>query len=200
MPSASELTGPAAGPAVRAAGRTGLAGRAFAASVLVASLALAGCGAGAVSQTADQASNVNGAAGQIGNVLVRNASIDFPPNAPANAGAAYQPGGAAPLTLTLVNNGAAPDKLIAVTSPVAGAGQITGDATIPPGSTVSVGNNTGTDSQALAGRTISIKLTGLVGPVRAGLTYPVIMRFQNAGVLSIDVPVGDPPAAPEPAR
>jgi copper(I)-binding protein len=143
---------------------------------------------------------VNGASGQVGNVLVRNATIDFPTNASPTAGAAYQPGGAAPLSLTLVNNGASPDKLLAVTSPVAGAGQITGDATIPAGSTVSVGNNVGTDSQALAGRTIAIKLTGLVGPVRGGLTYPVVLRFQNAGVLSVEVPVGDPAAAPAPAK
>jgi hypothetical protein len=163
-------------------------------------LALTGCGAGAVSQTASQASGVNGAIAQVGNILVRNASIDFPPNAPANAGAVYQPGGAAPLSMTVVNVGASPDKLLAVTSPVAGTGQITGDATIPPGSTVTVGNNTGTDSQALAGRTISIKLAGLVGPVRSGLTYPVSLRFQNAGVLNVDVPVAEPAAAPEAAK
>ncbi|HTK66535.1 MAG TPA: hypothetical protein VL595_29435 [Pseudonocardia sp.] len=196
MPSAAQRPGPTAGGAVK----TGRAVWTAAASVLVASLALTGCGAGAISQTASQSSAVNGASAQVGNLLVRNASIDFPPNAAPTAGAAYQPGGAAPLSLTLVNNGAAPDKLLAVTSPVAGSGQITGDATIPGGSTVTVGNNTGTDSQALAGRTIAIKLTGLVGPVRSGLTYPVTLRFQNAGVLNLDLPVGEPSAAPQPAK
>lgn len=194
MPSASQRRGPAVGGV-----KTGRAGWTSAASVVVAMLALTGCGAGAVSQTASQASGVNGAIAQVGNVLVRNASIDFPPNAPATAGAAYQPGGAAPLSMTVVNVGATPDKLLAVTSPVAATGQITGDATIPAGSTVTVGN-TGTDSQALAGRTISIKLAGLVGPVRSGLTYPVSLRFQNAGVLNVDVPVGEPAAAPEAAK
>jgi copper(I)-binding protein len=165
--------------------------------VVAAAFALTGCSAGAVTQTAGQASAVNGYSGQVGNLLVRNASIDFPPSAAPTAGAAYQPGGAAPISLTLVNNGASADKLLSVSSPVAGAGQITGDATVPGGSTVTVGNNTGTDSQALAGRTISIKLTGLVGPVRAGLTYPNTLRFQNAGVLNGELPVGEPSAAPE---
>jgi hypothetical protein len=180
--------------------KTGRAAWMCVASVVVATLALTGCGAGAISQTASQASAVNGATGQVGNLLVRNATIDFPPNAAPTAGAVYQPGGAATLSLTLVNNGAAADKLVAVTSPVAGAGQVTGDATIPAGSTVSVGNNVGTDSQALAGRTIAIKLSGLVGPIRAGLTYPVVLRFQNAGVLSVDLPVGEPTTAPVAAK
>lgn len=200
MPSAAQRPGPTAGPSVRGAFRTSRNGWASAASVLVATLALTGCGAGAIAQTSTQASAVNGASGQVGNVFVRNATIDFPANAAPNAGAAYQPGGAAPLSLTLVNSGAAPDKLLAVTSPVAGTGQITGDATLPGGSTVSVGNNVGTDSQALAGRTIAIKLNGLVGPVRSGLTYPVVLRFQNAGVLTVDVPVGEPSSAPAPAK
>jgi len=155
---------------------------------------------GAVTQTSTQASGVNGYSGQVGNVLVRNASIDFPATLSPTAGAAYQPGGSAPLSLTLVNNGASADKLLSVTSPVAGAAQITGDATVPAGSTVNVGNNTGVDSQALAGRTIAIKLAGLVGPIRAGLTYPVVLRFQNAGVLNAELPVGEPADAPEPAK
>jgi hypothetical protein len=197
MRSAAQRPGPTVGSAARPAAKTGRAVWTGVASVLVATFALTGCSAGAVTQTSSQASAVNGATGQVGNLLVRNATIDFPPNTAPNAGAAYQPGGAAPLSLTLVNNGAAADKLLAVSSPVAGAGQVTGDATIPAGSTVSVGNNVGTDSQALAGRTIAIKLTGLVGPVRAGLTYPVVLRFQNAGVLSVNLPVGEPAAAPE---
>lgn len=195
MPSAAQRPGPTAGGL-----KTGRAAWTCAVSVVVAMFALTGCGAGAISQTASQASAVNGASGQVGNLLVRNATIDFPANAAPTAGAVYQPGGAAPLSLTLVNNGASADKLVAVSSPVAGVCQITGDATVPAGSTVSVGNNVGTDSQALAGRTIAIKLTGLVGPVRAGLTYPVVLRFQNAGTLSVDLPVGEPPAAPEAAK
>lgn len=196
MPSAVQRPGPTAGGAVK----TGRAVWTCAATVLVAMLALTGCGAGAITQTATQASNVNGYSGQVGNVLVRNATIDFPNTTGAPVGAVYQPGGAAPLSLTLVNNGASADKLVSVTSPVAGAGQITGDATVPGLSTVSVGNNTGTDSQALAGRTIAIKLTGLVGPIRAGLTYPVVLRFQDAGVLNAELPVGEPDTTPEPAK
>jgi copper(I)-binding protein len=166
--------------------------KAVAAAVLLPSLAvlaLTGCGAGAVTQTAAQASAVNGTGGQVGNVLVRDATIASAANL---AGAAYQPGGAAPLNLSLVNTGAAPDKLLAVSSPVAGSGQITGDATLPGGTVVTVGNNDGADSQALAGRNIAVKLNGLVGPVRSGLTYPVTFRFEKAGTLTVQVPVGYP--------
>lgn len=159
---------------------------------LLALLALTGCGAGFVTQTASQASAVNGYAGQVGKLVVRDASIAAPDTL---AGAAYQPGGAAPLNLTLVNTGTGADKLVAVSSPVAGSGQITGDATIPGGTAVTVGNNAGADSQALAGRNIAIKLVGLVGPVRAGLTYPVTFRFEKAGTLTAQLPVGYPTGA-----
>lgn len=157
------------------------------AAMLVA-VALTGCGAGAVTQTASQASAVNGASAQVGNVVIRDASIAA---ATTLAGAAYQPGGSAPLNLTLVNSGFAADKLVSASSPVAGTVQITGDATIPGGTAVTVGN-TGADGRALAGRTIAIKLNGLVGPIRAGLNYPVTFRFEKAGELTVKLPVGYP--------
>lgn len=161
---------------------------AVAAAVLVA-VALTGCGAGAVTQTSTQASAVNGSVGQIGNLVVRDATIAA---ASTLAGAAYQPGGSAPLNLTLVNTGSTADKLVSASSPVAGSVQITGDATIPAGTAVAVGNNSGAAGRALAGRTIAIKLNGLVGPIRAGLTYPVTFRFEKAGELTTKLPVGYP--------
>jgi copper(I)-binding protein len=159
---------------------------------LLAVLALTGCGAGAISQTASQASAVNGYAGQVGNVLVRDATIAYAGNL---GGAAYQPGGSAPLNLSLVNTGGTADRLLSVTSPVAASGQVVGDAVLPGGTVVTVGNNDGAASQALAGRTIAIKLNGLVGPVRSGLTYPVTFRFEKAGTLTAQVPVGAPSGA-----
>jgi hypothetical protein len=160
---------------------------AVAAAVLVA-VALTGCGAGAVTQTSTQASAVNGSTGQVGNLVLRDATIAA---ATTLAGAAYQPGGSAPLNLTLVNTGSTPDKLLSASSPVAGTVQITGDATIPAGTAVTVGN-TGASGPGLAGRTIAIKLNGLVGPIRAGLTYPVTFRFEKAGELTAKLPVGYP--------
>lgn len=191
MLSAVQRPGPRADGAVK----TGRITWPRAAFVLVTVLTLTGCSAGAVTQTSSQASAVNGYSGQTGRILVRNATIDFPATASGPVGATYQPGGSAPLSMTLVNNGAAADKLLSVSSPVAGSAQVTGDATVPGGRTVTVGNNTGTSSQALSGRTISIKLSGLVGPIRAGLTYPVTLRFQNAGVLNAQLPVGEPATA-----
>jgi copper(I)-binding protein len=166
--------------------------KAVAASLLVL-LPLTGCGAGAVTQTASQASAVNGYAGQVGSIMVRDATIQQA-DAPL-AGAAYQPGGAAPLAMTIVNVGSAPDTLLQVSSPVAGSGQVVGDAVIPGGTAVTVGNNAGAGSQTQAPKAIQIKLNGLVGPIRAGLTYPVTFKFQRAGTLTAQLPVGYPTGA-----
>ncbi|MDQ2709850.1 MAG: hypothetical protein M3Z25_20485 [Actinomycetota bacterium] len=167
-------------------------GKALAASVLLplfAVLALTGCSAGAITQTASQASGVDGYAGQAGNVLVRDATIEY---AGGLDGAVYQSGGSAPLSMSLVNIGDTADRLLSVSSPVAASGQVVGDAVLPGGTVVTVGNNAGADSQALAGRTIAIKLVGLVRPIRAGLTYLVTLRFERAGALTAQVPVGYP--------
>ncbi|MGI8814651.1 MAG: hypothetical protein ACR2G2_05000 [Pseudonocardia sp.] len=156
---------------------------------LLAVLALAGCSAGAITQTASQASGINGYGGQIGRVLVRDATIEY---AGSLEGAVYQSGGTAPLSMSLVNIGDTADRLLSVSSPVAASGQVVGDAVLPGGTVVTVGNNAGADSRALAGRTIAINLVGLVRPIRAGLTYPVTLRFERAGALTAQVPVGYP--------
>ncbi len=157
--------------------------------VLLGLLALTGCSAGAITQTSGQASGVNGVAGQTGNVVVRDATIEFTGEL---AGDVYRQGRAAPLSMTLVNTGAIADRLVSVSSPVAASAQVVGDAVLPGGSAVTVGNNSGAASSALAGRTIAIRLVGLNQPVRAGLTYPVTLRFERAGQLTVLVPVGYP--------
>lgn len=156
---------------------------------LLSLLALAGCSAGAITQTSGQASAVNGATGQAGNVAVRDATIEFTGNL---AGDIYRQGRAAPLSMTLVNTGAVADRLVSVSSPVAGSAQVVGDAVLPGGSAVTVGNNSGVASSALARRTVAIRLAGLNQPIRAGLTYPVTLRFERAGELTLLVPVGYP--------
>lgn len=153
-------------------------------------LALTGCGAGAITQTASQASAVDGSSGQADSILIRDASIAFVSN--GASGAVYQSGQAAPLNMTMVNTGDTTDRLVSVSSPVATSGQIVGDATLPAGSSIQVSNNAGGNSQALALRTIAIKLVGLTQPIRAGLTYPVVFRFGRAGELTVQLPVGYP--------
>jgi periplasmic copper chaperone A len=166
--------------------------------VLLGLLALTGCGAGAVSQTASQASAVNGGTGQAGTVVMRDVVFEFPepfvPD-PTDGSVIYKIGGAAPMAATLVNTGGNTDRLLAVSSPIAAAGQVVGDGTLPAGSSVTIGNNTGAPSDALALRTIGIRLTGLSQPIRAGLTYPVTLRFEKAGAMTLRVPLGYPSGA-----
>lgn len=183
--------GTSAGGIARPGARTGRFGKlgSVLPLVLLGLIALSGCGAGAVSQTADQASGVNGAAGQVGRILVRNATIEF---AGDLAGEVYRQGRSAPLSMSLVNTGALADRLVSASSPAAASVQVMGDAVLPGNRSVTVGNNTGTPSQALAGRTIAIKLVGLKQPVRAGLTYPVTLRFERAGEVTVAVPVDYP--------
>jgi copper(I)-binding protein len=156
--------------------------------------ALSGCGAGQVSQTASQASAVNGYSGQVGSMLVRDASIAFAGQ--SNSAAIYKTGGTAPLNLTLINQGTQPDKLISASSPIAGSVQIQGDAAIGADQTISVGNtDTPGDASSLAARTIKITLTGLKQDIKAGSNYPVQFTFQRAGTLSANLPVGYPSGA-----
>ena len=152
---------------------------------------LTACGAGQVSQTADQASAVNGYTGNVGKIAVRNATIAF--TGPGNADAIYRTGQAAPLDLSVVNTGAAPDKLLRIDSPIAASGVIQGDATIGGGQTIMVGNtDQGSDASSLAARTLGVQLVGLKRDIVAGRNYPVTLTFQHAGVLNASLPVGSP--------
>jgi copper(I)-binding protein len=100
-------------------------------SVAIAAMALAGCGAGQVTQTSTQVPAVVGANGNVGAVAVRDAHIEF---AEQPQGAAIYPrGGAAPLSMSIVNSGGEPDRLVSASSPIADSVQISGNADIPAG-------------------------------------------------------------------
>lgn len=156
---------------------------------------LTGCGAGQITQTDTEVPAVNGGQGQAGDIMVRNASIAYAGQ--ANTGPIYRAGDSASLNMTLVNIGTEPDKLMSVSSPVAAAGQIQGDALIGPGRTVEVGNVSPADAAALGDKTISIQLVGLKQDINAGENYPVVLTFQRGGVLTTQLPVGMPTGALE---
>ncbi|WP_103351122.1 hypothetical protein [Amycolatopsis sp. CA-128772] len=85
---------------------------------LGAALALAGCGAGQITQTSTQQAAVNGTHAQVKNIDLRNAAVQYPTSGPG------YPAGATPaLTLTIVNRDARDDSLVSVT--VEGGGQAT---------------------------------------------------------------------------
>ncbi|MEU8631705.1 hypothetical protein AB0C38_06015 [Amycolatopsis sp. NPDC048633] len=78
---------------------------------LGAALALAGCGAGQITQTDSQQPAVNGTYAQVKTIVMRDVAVQYPTSGPG------YPAGATPaLTLTIVNQGAQDDTLVSVTT------------------------------------------------------------------------------------
>jgi copper(I)-binding protein len=93
---------------IRSTSRSVLAGL-----VAVAGLALAGCGAGQIAQTALQSPTVDGANVQVGEIAVRNVALEYP------AQGSYPKGSDARLRMIVVNQGTSSDTLTEVRSPAA---------------------------------------------------------------------------------
>ncbi|MCE7009184.1 hypothetical protein LWC34_41180 [Kibdelosporangium philippinense] len=98
----------------------------YATAAVGIALALAGCGAGQISQTAGMEPAVNGGEGDVGPIAVRDIQLAYPPHG------VYEPGSAAVVLGTLVNSGQTDDALVSITTP-AGQVTITGDKNLPAG-------------------------------------------------------------------
>ena len=169
--------------------------RRLALSVALVMMLSVGCGAGQEAQTADQITGTGGAYGQTGEVSVLDAQFVF--DGPIAGDEVYRPGAEAPLQLTIVNAGAADDRLVQVSSPVAASARITGDPRIPGGQALTAGYVEPVASvETRDARAIEVALVGLTEPVRAGLTYPVTFTFQDAGTLTLALPVENPDVLP----
>lgn len=103
---------------------------------LIAAVAVAGCGAGQITQTSRQVAAVEGASATGGQISVRNAMIEF--DEAAHGAAIYPIGGSAPLQMVIVNTGAEVDRLVAASSPIAESVQISGVLRIPGGQALTV--------------------------------------------------------------
>ncbi|MBW0107028.1 hypothetical protein, partial [Pseudonocardia sp. KRD291] len=160
-------------------------------------LALSGCGAGQLSQTANQISAVNGISTQQGDVLIRDARIAFPPR--TSEGVLYPAGGSAPMEVTLLNTGAVTDRLVRVSSPGAPAVRVGGDPTLPQDIPL-VAQIAAEGGVPAGSRPLTIELGGLVAPIRSGLSVPVTLTFERAGSIDLDVPISAPPEGTEPER
>jgi copper(I)-binding protein len=87
---------------------------------LAAALALAGCAAGQITQTADQHPTVGGARANIGDLALRNITIAAAPNG-------FWPSGSkVPVDLSIVNNGPQDDELVSVSTAAATTGVVFG--------------------------------------------------------------------------
>lgn len=108
---------------------------------LGAVLALAGCGAGQITQTATQQPAVNGTYSQVKLLELRNAALQFPPQ-----GQAYASGQDARLTLTIINNGRQDDTLLSVSSPAAASATIGGSKVVVAGHSLVIGPDDAVES------------------------------------------------------
>jgi copper(I)-binding protein len=124
----------------------------IAVGAVAGALALAGCGAGQITQTSTQVSGVEGGSANVGQIAVRDAQFAFAGD--GNTAAIYPSGGTAPLSMTVVNTGALPDRLMTAASPVAGSVSIVGDPTVSGGTKLLVnGQPAAATASATAGAT-----------------------------------------------
>jgi copper(I)-binding protein len=170
--------------------------------VAVAALCLApvatGCGADQQAQPGEYVGNASGADAQVGEMAVLE--VEFLFDQPVAGDEVYGVGGTAPLAVTLVNTGDAPDRLVRVSSPIAEAGVVVvdGGLVIPGGQTLTGGQIGPVASIEVPYEddTGLIALTGLREPIRSGLSYPVVFGFERAGDVVVDVPVKTPDFPP----
>lgn len=166
-------------------------------AVLVAGAA--GCGAGQVAGTAEQVTSSPGTVGEVGQVQVRD--LQFVWSDPVVGDEVYAVGADVPLQVTIINEDDAglggADRLVAVSSPIATSGLVVGDATLSDGQQLVAGYDGPVSSISREGaREVDIVLEGLTAPIRAGLTYPVVLTFAEAGELALQVGVENPAVLP----
>jgi hypothetical protein len=172
------------------------------AGLLAATALTAACGAGQISQTADQVPAVNGNEGHAHNILLRDVRLDFPAAPGADQSYTNKKGGKAVLLFTAVNNDPdTPDTLTSITTD-AGSVRITspegagGNPVVPAGGTLVAGRAPSetpvaadTTAQANANPPIFVEIDNLSRDLVPGLTADVKFTFAHNGSLDLQVPI-----------
>lgn len=154
------------------------------ATLLTAALALAGCSAGAVTQTDTIVSQAAGARGQVGDIVLQDVSLDTGPAESVPAGGEIFVRG------TIVNQGSTADRLVSVSTPYAVGARPEGQLAIPAENAVRMVGaepapiGPGSLDTRLAGA-MRIALTGVTQQLRPGPTYAVTFTFERAGAVTI---------------
>jgi copper(I)-binding protein len=163
---------------------------ALAACGLSAVLALSGCSAGQISQSASQQPAVNGTLTWVGDptsgIALRNLHVRAP-----QTGDYVRPGSGAELLFVAVNESAEkPDRLVSVTSDV-GTVNLKGDLRVPAGGTLIVGTPDGTPSalDVTEGADTAEALISLRQPISNGLNYPFTFTFERSGQKEVVIPI-----------
>ncbi len=151
-------------------------------AAVMAALALAGvtgCGAGQISQTANQVPTVDGSGAELGNISLLDVTLEYPD------GGVYEQGDDARLEFVAVNSAALEtDSLVSVSSTAfEGAAGDNSDLPIelPANTDVSF-----TDDGEV------VELTGLTEQLRPTVRVPVTFTFETAGEVTVMVPVAVP--------
>ena len=144
------------------------------AAAAAAAAALTGCAAGVNAQTTKPFNTTDGASANFHNIAIRNLFVLGPPS-----GGTLSPGQRASLFGAFVNSGTA-DQLAAVSAPgTASSVTIKGGALrLSPG-----------QAALLTGPSPQMVLVGLTRPLEGGQNIPVTLVFQNAGAVTLNVPV-----------
>lgn len=155
-----------------------------------AALALSGCGAGQISQTAVQHPAINGNNVNVGSIALRDVRVLYPDGSDFTNLA----GGKAVLAFAAVNDSPdVEDTLQDITVPI-GSVEIAPDAPkVPAGRTLVAAGPAGDHAEATSGdpdvKPILVELTNLSEDVRPGLTVPVTFVFSKSGKITVQVPV-----------
>jgi hypothetical protein len=157
------------------------------------------CGAGQTSQTANQASAVNGTSATVGPLALRDVAVSFP----ESGDVAFDNGG--PLKMSFLISNTSPDvadKLETIKF-ADGSGKVTIDGTtdIPATKSLRAGNpglllTTSAEPEDPSEKRIDVTLTGAGKAITPGLTVPLTFDFEQAGEVTVNVPVDAGPLLP----
>ena len=153
---------------------------------LAVGVALSGCSAGQISQTATQEPAVNGVNAAAGQIALRNVHLRAPQTSDY-----VQPGSEVELLLVAANQSPdRTDKLVSISSDV-GTVSLSGDTTVPAGGVLVVGEPDG-QIKALESAETAEAVTAsvvLAKPITNGLLYNFIFNFENSGQTTVAVPI-----------
>lgn len=167
-----------------------VAAAAIASGLLIGTTA---CGAGQISQTANQAPAINGNEIDAGPLALRDVHIVFPKDGSTEE---FVNGGPLEMAFLIANRSAdTADKLEGISfADGSGSVDIEGKTDIAPNQSLRAGTpalllTPSTQPSNPSEERITVTVTGAPDNVTPGLTIPMVFDFQNAGEKTIEVPV-----------
>ena len=158
----------------------------LAACGLAAAVALSGCSAGQVAQTANQQPAVNGSLATIGSIALRNVHLR------ATQSTDYvQPGRDVELLFVAINGSPdTDDKLVSIKSDI-GTVTLTGNTSLVANGVLAVGEPDGQIAplESAEKADVAKASVALSKPITNGLTYNFTFAFEKAGQTTVAVPI-----------